>query len=113
MDLDSCQLGIRFARFAHHTPTAGTGSGTEMMINTEYLVMRLDRLIELLQECLGVTGDGGNVLAKGDDAGDGDNAILPMADGVGDSSTEQITKGGDHADEDSGEGVGGLLAVNR
>jgi hypothetical protein len=63
---------------------AGMRSGTEMTITTKYLVMRLDRLIELLQGYLGVTGDGGNVLAKGDDAGDlqssgNDNAILPVA----------------------------------
>jgi hypothetical protein len=29
-----------------------------------YLAMWLDRLIELLQDCLGVTSDGGNVLAR-------------------------------------------------
>jgi hypothetical protein len=39
-------------------PAAGTGSGIEMVITTEYLAMRLDWLIELLQDCLG------------DDAGD-------------------------------------------
>jgi hypothetical protein len=32
--------------------------------------MRLDCLIELLQGYLGVTGDDGDVLAKGDNAGD-------------------------------------------
>jgi hypothetical protein len=45
---------------------AGTGSVTETAITTEYLNMRLDRLIELLQDCLGVTGD---ILAKGDGVG--------------------------------------------
>jgi hypothetical protein len=32
--------------------------------------MKLDRRIELLQNCLGVIDDGGNVLTKGDNAGD-------------------------------------------
>jgi hypothetical protein len=48
---------------------AGTGSVTETAITTEYLNMRLDRLIELLQDCLGVTGDSGDILAKGDGVG--------------------------------------------
>jgi hypothetical protein len=30
--------------------------------------MRLDHLIELLQDCLGVTGDSGDILAEDDDA---------------------------------------------
>jgi hypothetical protein len=36
-------------------PGASTGSGTETAITMEYLAMRIDRLIELLQDCLGVT----------------------------------------------------------
>jgi hypothetical protein len=40
-------------------PTIGTGSGMETAITIEYLARRLDFLIELLQDCLGVTGDGG------------------------------------------------------
>jgi hypothetical protein len=87
---------------------AGTGSGTETAITTEYLAMRLDCLIELLQDCLGVTGDGG------DDASDlqsfdGDNVILPTADNVGDSSTTRIAKAGNLADEGGDESIGGLL----
>jgi hypothetical protein len=93
---------------------ADTGSRTETTITTEYLAMRLDRLIELLQDCLGVASDGGDVLAKGDDAGDlqsssGDSVILPTANGAGDSSVARIAEGDDPADEGGGEGVGGLL----
>jgi hypothetical protein len=67
------------------------GSGTKTAITTEYLAMRLDHLIELLHDCLGVTGDGGDVLAKGDDTDDlqssgGDNAILPATDGASDNN---------------------------
>jgi hypothetical protein len=40
---------------------------TRLVTTTEYLAMRLDRLVELLQDCLGVTSDGSDVLAKGDD----------------------------------------------
>jgi hypothetical protein len=47
--------------------TVGTGTGTKMVITTEYLAMRLDRQIELLQDCLGVIDNSGDVLAKGDD----------------------------------------------
>jgi hypothetical protein len=48
------------------SPAAGIDSGTETAITTEYLVMRIDRLIELIQDCLCVIGDGSNVLAKRD-----------------------------------------------
>jgi hypothetical protein len=88
-------------------PVAGTGSGTETAVTTEYLAMRLDQLIELLQDCLGVTGDNGDVLAKGDDAGDlrsfgRDSVILPVADGADDSNAARIAKSGDLADEGGG-----------
>jgi hypothetical protein len=78
--------------------------------------MRLDRLIESLQDYLGVTGDGGDILAKGDDAGDlwsfgGDSAILPAANGAGDNSVAWITEGDDLADEGGGEGIGVLLGA--
>jgi hypothetical protein len=33
---------------------AGMDSEMEMRITTEYLAMRLDRLMELIQDCLGV-----------------------------------------------------------
>jgi hypothetical protein len=39
-------------------PTAEMGLGMETVITKEYLAMRHDHLIELLQDCLGVTGDG-------------------------------------------------------
>jgi hypothetical protein len=51
-------------------PTTGTTSGTETAITTKCLAMRFDHMIELLQDCLGVTGDGCDVLAKGHDSGD-------------------------------------------
>jgi hypothetical protein len=107
-------------------PTVGMGSGTETAITAEYLAMRLDRLIELLQDCLGVTGDDGDVLAKGDDADNlqsfnGDNAILPATDGAGNNSATRITQGSKLADEGDGsttpsggggKSVDGLLASN-
>jgi hypothetical protein len=84
-------------------PTVGMDSGTEMAIATEYLAMRLDRLIELLRDCLGVTGDDDDVLANGDDTDDllsssSDSVILPLANGAGDSNATRITEGGDLAD---------------
>jgi hypothetical protein len=50
--------------------------------------MRLDHLIELLQDCLSVTGDSSDVLAKSDNTDDlqsydSDSAILPAVDGAG------------------------------
>jgi hypothetical protein len=45
--------------------TESTGSGTETTITTEYLAMRFDHLIELLKDCLGVTGDSGDILPDG------------------------------------------------
>jgi hypothetical protein len=105
-------------------PVTGTGTGTKMTITTEYLAMRLDRLIELLQDCLGVTGDGGDLQAKGDDVGDlqssDDDSTRPTADGTGDSSAARIAEGRSLADEGGGstepsnggsEGIGGLLTV--
>jgi hypothetical protein len=44
--------------------TAEMGSGMETVI-TKYLAMRHDHLIELLQDCLGVIGDGVNDPGKG------------------------------------------------
>jgi hypothetical protein len=96
---------------------AGLGLGTETAITTEYLAMRLDHLIELLQDCLGVTGDD-DVLAKGYDIDDlqssgGDSVILHAADDAGDSSSTRIAEGANHADEGGGSavpsGVGSLL----
>jgi hypothetical protein len=101
-------------------PIADMGSGTEKAITMKYLAMRHDHLIELLQDCLGVTSDGVNVLAKGDDTGDrqssdGNSAILPAADGTGDSSATRIMEGCESVVLSGGgdEGIGGLLAVNR
>jgi hypothetical protein len=82
-------------------PTAGMSSAMETAIVTEYLAMRLDRLIELFQDCLGITGD---VLTMGDGGGDllnssGDSVILLGATGDGDNSvvrtTESDSFGGD------------------
>jgi hypothetical protein len=83
-------------------PTVGTDSGMEVVIAIEYLAMRLDCLIELLQDCLGVTGDGDDILAKDNDTDDllsssGDSVILPLADGAGDSNATWIVEGGNLA----------------
>jgi hypothetical protein len=80
-------------------PIADMSSGTETTITMEYLTMRHDHLIELLQDCLGVTDDGVNILAKGNDVGDlqssdGNSAILPVANRTSDSSATQIMEGG-------------------
>jgi hypothetical protein len=69
--------------------------------------MRFDHLIELLQDCLGVTGDDDDILAKGDDVGNhqssnDDSAILPVADRAGYSNAEWIAEGDDLADEGGG-----------
>jgi hypothetical protein len=94
----------------------GTGSETETAITTDYLAMRLDHLIELIQGRLGVTSDSGDFLATGDDAGDlqssgGNSVILPATNDAGDSSTARIAEGGDLASKGGGNGIGGLLAV--
>jgi hypothetical protein len=53
---------------------------------------------------LGVTGDSGDVLVKGN------STILLAANGAADSSAARIAEGGDLAGEGGSEGVGCLLA---
>jgi hypothetical protein len=59
---------------------------------------------------LGVTGDGGDILAKGDDVGDDqssndDSSILPVADGAGHSNAAWIAEGDDLPNEGGGNAV--------
>jgi hypothetical protein len=80
------------------------------------MAMRLDRLIELLQDCLGVNGDGGDILAKGYNAGDlhssgGGSVILPVIYDIDDSSVAWIMEGSDLVGIGGGEGVDSLLVV--